>query len=254
MSLTFSQANGGHVYRLDGDRVPSVTTIIDGGLPKPALVRWAARTVAEAVADQASTVDLVRDLGRDVFVAALAELPFQARRAAGARGTTIHEFADLLVRGEPVSPPDDIADAVAGYARWLDAFGFVAAATERVIGHRVYRYAGRFDVMGWMGGARWLLDVKTSRGVYGDTALQVAAYASAEFMIDPDTGDERPLPHIDRIGVLHVQPDATELYDLGDVGDAFDEFLAARTIYSGNTRRRNLTKTPVQIADTRALF
>lgn len=45
MSLVFYPKS--HRYRLDGDWVPGVTTLIGKGLPKPALPYWAARTVAE---------------------------------------------------------------------------------------------------------------------------------------------------------------------------------------------------------------
>jgi hypothetical protein len=253
VTLTFSDRNGWHLYRLDGQRVPSVTTIINGGLPKPALVGWAARTVAEAVAGHPSTVDAVRDLGRDALVAALVALPDQAKRAAGARGTDIHRFADLVVHGEPVEPPADIVEAVAGYAAWLDLSGFRADLTERTIANRACRYAGRFDLLGVMAGERWLVDVKTSRAVYGDTGLQVAAYARAEFYVDEDDV-EVPMPPVDRIGVLHVQPDVTELFDLGDIDKSFEEFRAAQTIYAGATRRKNLVAQPVQVADIRSLI
>lgn len=41
-----------HSYRLNGDKLPGVTTIIGDGLPKPALIGWAAKTIAEYVADR----------------------------------------------------------------------------------------------------------------------------------------------------------------------------------------------------------
>jgi hypothetical protein len=256
VSLTFSDRGGWHLYRLDDQRVPSVTTIINGGLPKPALVRWSAKVVAEAVAAMPSTIDAVRDMGSDALVAALVALPGQARNAAGVRGTEIHAFAEQVVHGEPVQPPADLVDAVAGYARWLDMSGFEPEMTEHIVGSRTHAYAGRFDVVGQMREERWLLDVKTSRAVYGDTSLQCAAYARADFHVDPADPDrtEIHMPRVERIGVLHVQPDVTELYDLGDIDAGFAEFLAAQTIYAGNRRRDELVRTPVQIADTRALF
>jgi hypothetical protein len=252
MTLTFSDRNGWHMYRLDDRRVVSVTTIINGGVPKH-LVPWAARLVAEAVADMPSTVDALREMGRDALIAALVELPDQAKRKAGVRGTEIHRFAEQVVHGEAVEPPPDIADAVAGYARWLDATEFEQVLVERPVGNRFNAYAGRFDVLGMLHGECWLLDVKTSRAVYGDTSLQCAAYARAEFYVDDD-GVEHPMPHVDRIGVLHVQPEVTELFDLGSIDDGFVEFLAAQTIYGGNTRRRNLVQNPLVITDARSLF
>jgi len=50
--LTFT--HNGHRYRLDGMPVTGVTTILGGGIPKPALVRWAPRVVAEWVTDPAN--------------------------------------------------------------------------------------------------------------------------------------------------------------------------------------------------------
>lgn len=244
MSLTFSDRGKWHQYRLDGERVTSVTTILNGGLPKPALVGWAARTVAETAADMPSTVDALRDLGRGPLVAALTAVVEQRRNTAADRGTEIHRYGELVSRGEPVDVPADIADAVAGYARWLDLSGFEVDLSERIVGNRVARYAGRFDLYGHMGGLRWLLDLKSGSGVYGDAALQCAAYARAEFYVGDD-GDEHPMPTVDRIGVLHVQPEATELFDLGDIATSFTEFRAAQVIYAGTTRRKNLTTTPV---------
>lgn len=244
MSLTFSDRGNWHQYRLDGERVSSVTTVINGGIPKPALVGWAARTVAEAAADMPSTVDALRDLGRDPLIAALTALVDQRRKTAADRGTEIHRYGELVAHGEPADVPDDIADAVRGYARWIGRAGFVPDLTERIVGNRVARYAGKFDLYGHMGGLRWLLDLKTGTGVYGDTSLQCAAYARAEFYVDDD-GAEHPMPTVDKIGVLHVQPDVTELYDLGDIATAYTEFRAAQVIYGGTTRRKNLTTAPV---------
>jgi hypothetical protein len=249
VSLTFTPAR--HLYTLDGERVPSVTTIV-GVLPKGGLVYWAAKLVAETVADQASTVDAVRALGRDVMVAALRAVPDQAKRKAGDRGTLLHELATDVVRGEPselIADPD-IAACLSGLAQWFDDVGFEPELIECPIGSRAYRYAGRLDIVGTFArdrSERWLLDLKTSSSVYGDTALQTAAYASADFYVDAD-GRELPLPLIDRIGVVHVQPGISELYELGEISVAFDEFLHAQALYLSDKRRAALVAHPVRFA------
>ena len=59
-----------HRYKLDGQWVPGVTTLIGKGLPKPALPYWSAKTVAEWVADNPDlTEDLKRMGGRGPAVA-----------------------------------------------------------------------------------------------------------------------------------------------------------------------------------------
>jgi len=254
VSLTFTPKR--HLYTLDGERVPSVTSIV-GVLPKGGLVYWAAKLVAEAVADQASTVDAVRALGRDVMVAALRAVPDQAKRKAGDRGSLLHELATGVVKGEPselIADPD-IAGCLAGLARWFDDVGFEAELIEHPVGSRAFGYAGRFDVIGSLErdrSERWLIDLKTSASVYGDTALQTAAYARADFHVVPGSDVELPMPRVDRIGVVHVQPELSELYDLGDIDIAFNEFLNARALYVSDKRRADLVRAPLQL-DT-ALF
>ena len=78
---------------------------------------------------------------------------------------------------------------------------------------RQWQYAGTFDLIARVWGAVWLLDVKTSSGVYGSTALQLTAYGNAEFYLAED-GTEQPLPAIERYGVLHVTEYGTTLHYL----------------------------------------
>lgn len=246
MTLTFNEAN--HRYRLDGRAVPSVTTIINGGLPKPALITWAARTVAEAIADNAETADgMLARLGRAPMIEALAAVPNERRNVAAARGTAVHELAERVAHGEAVPVPPEMAAMVRGYVEWLDAFEPEVLHTEVPVANRTFWYAGKFDLYVQMCGIRWLLDVKTSRSVYGDTSLQLAGYAGAQVMIVDDT--ERPMPPVDRIGVLHVTNEGTDLFDLGNWREAFEEFVAARTIYAGAGRRRKLIGDPLTPAD-----
>lgn len=259
MSLTYTPKR--HMYTLDGVRVPSVTGIV-GMLPKGGLIYWASKLIAETVADQASTIDAVRALGRDAMIAALRALPDQARDRAAARGTLIHELATGVVRGEAselIADPD-IAGCLDGLAHWFDLVGFEAELVERPVGNRRHQYAGRFDVVGTMAAdrsRRWLLDLKSASGVYGDTSLQLAAYAMSEFYLNDD-GDEVPMPHIDAIGVVHVQPEVSELYELGEIDVAFEEFLSAQRLHASEARRRRLVGAPVVAPvvpeNVRALF
>lgn len=253
MGLTFT--HNGHRYRLDGEPVPSVTTIINGGAPKPALKYWAAKVVAEAVADMPSTVDETRRLGRDALVAALSKLPDQFRSAAALKGTDVHQYAEHVISGEPAEVPIEIADHVDGYARWLERAAFEPTLVERPVASRRHGYAGRFDLIGVIDDETWLLDIKTGSGIYGETACQLAAYARADFYSDgTPNGDELGLPHIDRIGVLHVREDGTDLYAMGPIDPAFAEFLAMQVIHSSTKRRNALVGEPVKFSTLGALF
>ena len=222
-----------HRYKLDGAWVPGVTTLLGKGLPKPAIPYWAARTVAEWVADNPDlTEDLKRMGGRGPAVAFLKELPWQKRDEAAIRGTDVHALAERIVHGEEVEVPDHLTGYVQGYVDWLDASGFQPILTERSCASRQWGYAGTFDAIGTFGrgplaGQTVLADWKTSSGVYGETALQTATYASAEFYNDTE-GHETPMPEVTATGVVHVQDGHSELYVLAytpaEIAEAFKVF------------------------------
>lgn len=222
MSLQFNDR--AHRYWLDGRPIPGVTTLIGKGLPKPALPYWAAKSVAEYVADNPDGVEAFRSTGRGPMVAALKEIPWQKRDEAAVRGTDIHALAEKIIHGESVEVPDHLTAHVEGYVHFIDTFGVEPIVTEVPVAHRQHWYAGKPDAIARINGETWLLDWKTSNGVYGETALQTAAYARAQFY---DTGDgvENPLPEIERIGVVHVTANGSNLYDLGDIDKAHRLFL-----------------------------
>lgn len=243
--LTYNDA--AHRYRLDGRAVPNVTTILNAGIPKPALVKWAARAVAEYVATEWDTVNTIRAAGQAPLIEALTAIPDDKRNRAAARGTQIHALAERLAHGDPVDVPPEHADPVHHYLQFLDQFHPTVIAAELRVANRTHWYAGTADLLAVIAGQTWLLDLKTARGVYGETALQCAAYACADFYvrgIDPP-GTENPMPHVDRIGCVHIRDDGCDLYDLGDVVTAFGEFLTARDTYTGDKRRRSLIRQPI---------
>lgn len=221
MSLKFSPK--AHRYTLDGRPCPGVTTLLGKGLPKPALPYWSAKTVAEYVVDNPETVDNLRSLGRGPAVAALKAIPWQARDEAAVRGTDVHSLAEDVIHGREVDVPEHILAHVEGYVKWLDTFAVEPVLTERQVANRSLWYAGTFDAIVRIGGEVWLLDWKTSKGVYGSTALQVAAYEGAEFYIDDD-GAEQPMPEVDRLGVVHITEAGTALRPVKDKAAAWKDW------------------------------
>lgn len=222
-----------HSYELDGVKVQGVTTLLSKGLPKPALPPWAAKSVAEYVADNPDAVRQMLDtMGRESIVGALKGVPWDKRDEAAARGTDIHDLAERIIHGEEVDVPEHLAGYVQGYVDWLDAWALEVHQTEMVVGRRpadgVPGYAGTFDADVTFGGGchagkRALLDWKTSKGVYGENALQLAAYQHAHFYLDAD-GAEQPMPEYDLLGVVHITPTGTDLYVVDDPEGAWRIF------------------------------
>jgi hypothetical protein len=243
--LKFNPRN--HSYHLDGKRVPGVTTLIGKGLPKPALMYWSAKTVAEWVADHPDLADrLAAAGGRDPFIAYLKAIPWAKRDEAAVRGTDVHALAEQLVHGHEVAVPEHLRAHVDGYVTWLDEFKPEALWTERPVGNRKWQYAGTFDLIATLMGQTWLLDVKTAKGVYGDNAIQLAAYKNAEFLHDLN-GDEQPMPAIDRLGILHVTEHGTQLHPVhaGDEDAAWKDFLHIAWVANADQRIKGYIDEPL---------
>src|SRR5690348_5762134 len=100
----------------------------------------------------------------------------------------------------PIDP--DLVPYMAGFQAFLDDFQPEYKAAEFTVYNREHRYAGTADAMAQIGDTLWLLDTKTGKDVYGEAALQLAAYRHAEFIGVAETGDELPMPKVDRCGVL----------------------------------------------------
>jgi len=202
--VTLQRINSGrgHWYKIDGQRVDGVTTLIRDGLPKPALMYWSARTVAEYVADNLDVVAGMAGMDRESIVAALKEVPWTLRDAAAAKGTEVHTYAERLARGEEVDVPEHIAGYVESAVAFLDDYQIETIRVEAAVGSRRWRYAGTADLIAAITlpdgrRCRAVLDYKTSAsGVWPDVSLQLAAYRNAEVYLDAG-GRERPMSELD---------------------------------------------------------
>lgn len=228
----------GHSYLLDGTKVDGVTTVLSNGIPKPALVNWAAGAIAAYVGERLDIDSTTGHVSADNLVKALAQVGqgnrynrwpndgsfsrlalietlkgvhHEDRDRAANRGTEVHGIAERLVRGEAVDAPDEIAGHVDSYVKFLDEWQARPVIVEAVVGHRKHKWMGTLDLVVDMAGQRWLLDIKTTRsGIFGETALQLAAYRHAEFYLDAN-GDEVPMPEVDRVAAIWVRADGYDV-------------------------------------------
>lgn len=231
------ERGNGHSYQLDGQKVPGVTTVLSNGIPKPALVGWAARTVAEYTIERLAIVDgkviadnlindlklfndsrkwpekLSGDLPRIGLAKLLGQVQYAERDAAGNRGTAVHDLAERLARGEEVDVPEELSGHVASYVRFLEEWQPTDAVLERVVVNRRWQYMGKLDMIATLPElGRTLLDIKTSRsGPFEEVALQLAGYRYCEAMIGPD-GTEVPMPEVDSCAVVWVRADGYDVF------------------------------------------
>lgn len=193
MAIRRIQRGRNHGYTIHGMKAMGVTTALSKGMPKPALMYWAAKCVAEEAAEmmQADSWRVHSDL-----IAYLKAAPIRKRDSAAVRGTKVHKLAEHLVHGKEVEVPLELAGYVAQCARFLDEWRVKPLLVERIVGSYRWGYAGTFDLIGELpDGRRVLFDYKTGRDIWPETALQLAAYRHAEAYV-ADDGTEMPMREV----------------------------------------------------------
>ena len=219
----------GHGYRLDGEKIVGVTTAL-GVLAKPALVNWAADQAARRAVDEWDRLSSLPVSDRLEFIK---RGPRDVLRAAALRGTEIHALGEQLVHGDTVDVPDEHKGPVEAYARFLDEWQIDPIASETPVASITHRYGGTADLwcrIGIRGGAVALVDIKTGKGVYDETAFQLAAYRYSE-LIQPEKGVEIPTPAVDMVYVAHVLPDAVRMVPVVADEQTFRSFLYILQVY-----------------------
>jgi hypothetical protein len=216
----------GHGYKIDGQKVDGVTTLIGDGLPKPALTRWAAKSVAEHVADNLDAVVGMKNMGRDAIVDALKGAPWAAASRAAAKGTEVHHLGERLIHGEEVEVPEHLAGYVDSYVRFLDEWKVEPLLVEAVVGNRKWRYAGSLDTVSRIGGKVAIADIKTgASGIWPEAAYQMSAYRYAEVYMDGRT--EKPMADlgIECGYAIWCRSDGYDLIPVECGEDTFKDFL-----------------------------
>lgn len=226
----FSFNTRNHRYTLDGTRPSGVTTILNEGLAKPWLKFWAAKAVAIWAFDHR---DAWKDLPRDAAIDLLKREPLRILKSAARRGTAVHGAIAAHALG--LDPPDDLTDEEWGYFNaalsYLTEQDVEIVRSENSVYSRTHGYAGSFDLIQRRAGRVEIADFKTSKDVYSDVALQLAGYARADFIGDPESGEELPIPEIE--GGMIVQLGADGRYKAVPVvidDEVFASFLACLAV------------------------
>jgi hypothetical protein len=183
---------------MTGLQLLSVTSILDV-LNKEALVPWAAYRVADEIC--ADPDYWANEVKRDKVDA--------RRRLAGARfkpedgkelsakalGSHVHQAAeDWAITGtRPTNVHPEVEPFLDHVGRMFDVYQPEWVASEMVVLHRGYGYAGQCDGIWKIGGRTMLIDFKTSakthnadgseRTPYPEVSLQTAAYKHGELII-----------------------------------------------------------------------
>lgn len=236
-----------------------MTTILKA-LPKDALKWWAARTVAEFAYDRSKTWFT---MDRDEAIDWLKREPLRFTNDRADIGSAIHAAAEGYVLKQPLRGDfgEEERKAIGYFLEFVDALRPRWLLSEASVFSRSQKYAGTLDavveikyerLLELAGGNPHVLpwdrpeddrplrllcdyksggDVAEGKGVYPEVALQLVAYARAEFVGMPN-GQEVPMIEVDGAFVLHVNASGWRIVPVDALrDDVWRSFLYVREVF-----------------------
>lgn len=252
MTATYAQTNAALLrhesksYYIDeetGQRLTSVTTILQQGIPKLALMQWYANTAATAALEELEKlVGITTDAERTDMYNWLRNAPNRKKNERADIGKAVHRLIEADVLEEPV--PQDLLDSpklrpyLQHFQQFVADFKVKFTASEMVVANYTYEHAGTLDNIFQSPYINANLpmcgDVKTGgeldvKGVYAEAGLQEAAYRHAEFAWLRD-GRKVPMPPTFGGVVLHLRPEGIRVIPVLCDRAMFEVFLHAQKI------------------------
>ena len=164
------RGKGRHYRTPEGLLVPSVTNVIST-LDKPALPRWSAKLVAERAAMMKHSLAKMDDTD---IVDTLKGAPWSRSKRAADRGTDIHAYLEARLNDwEPEELSADAEPFRDAADDWILHADIEVVDTELTVFHPLY--AGTTDFVARINGTLTIGDFKTSKAIYPEAALQLAA-------------------------------------------------------------------------------
>ena len=183
-----------HSYKVGDEIIPSATKVLDI-ISKPALVPWALKVGANWLEknfffdeDSSSKKTKVYKsrMALDPLIKGMKSAYRSKSQDALNIGNITHEWVEGAINWKleggdiPQMPKQEEAvNSIGAFKDWVSQNVVEWKSSEEKLFHRKYRYAGTVDARAIINGEYCVIDWKTSKAVYPEYHLQVAAYAKA---------------------------------------------------------------------------
>jgi hypothetical protein len=229
-----------HSYKVGEEIVPSATKVL-GVISKPALVPWALKMGVEwfegkVFKDEESSANGTHvyksPLGLDSIIKGIKSAHRQTSTSAINIGTITHDWVEdainFHIKGGviPELPTQEEAlNSIDAFKAWVQENDIEWISAEEKLYHRKHKYAGTVDALANINGEYCVIDWKTSKAVYPEYHLQVAAYAKAVEDMYEKKVDATYILRCDKVTGRFEAVRST------DIAKNFRAFLAALTLY-----------------------
>lgn len=143
---------------------PSVTTVIGNVLHKPKILDWAVMQTVKYIASK-----------KEVTKSVISKAYFYHHKllmAYAKRGTEKHSLIERYLKTNKYEE-DHFLDL---FIDWQKEYDFKPLEIEKLVFNKKLGIAGRVDLIGTCHGKKFLIDLKTSKGIYLSHKIQVVAY------------------------------------------------------------------------------
>jgi hypothetical protein len=227
LSVTQPDGSRKYVHPATGETVPSVTTVIKGGIPQPWMGPWAAKMAGEYVC--ANWYRLSK-LPHNERIAEMKQAHVDYAKEKGNIGDIVHDIVECWGVGNPYpDPPKEIHAYIDRFIDFLVEKQPRFIENEVTLWSREYGYAGTADFIIEVDGRVLLADLKTGKSLHSEIGLQLSALSHCDFILR-ETGEECAKPHIDGLFGLHLRPRSWKLVEVKESDACFAAFLAAQRI------------------------
>jgi CRISPR/Cas system-associated exonuclease Cas4 (RecB family) len=228
-----------HSYKVGKEVVPNATKILDI-ISKPALVPWALKVGGDWLEKNFFFDQEASSKKTSVYKSRMALEPLLKGMKGAYRGVSrdalnigslTHEWVEAAINwkiaeGEIPKMPkqEEAVNAIHAFQDWVGENVVEWKSAEEKIYHRKYKYAGTVDARAIINGEYCVIDWKTSKRVYPEYYLQVAAYAKA-------VEDMHGIP-VDATYILRCDKASGkfEAVRSTEIEENFQAFLAAKTL------------------------
>lgn len=200
----------GGFYWVEGVPYVSVTNVLKC-IDKPALRYWSNKKVYQAMVKDPTISE------KEALSA-----PYISSGEARSRGTTVHSIVEAYKKTGVII--EDIPEEFRGYAKafysWVEESGVEVLKHEKTVYSKEHEYAGTLDLIVKIGSEEWIVDVKTGKGIYPESWLQLSAYKQAL---------EEEGRKVAEIGVLLLKENGKYVFEKGDFN--IKAFLACKEVW-----------------------
>ncbi len=170
-----------HKYYVDGEEIPSVTTILKSVVNKPRLTYWAIARVVDYINDNVKD-DIDEDGWNELLINAK-KAPDSIKNESAGKGTEVHRWIENYILGKKKKISKENKGYINAFKDWLKHNkGIKLLESEVLVYNNVEgygAYCGTLDILAEDERGLIVIDIKTSRNMYPEHIMQTSAYQGA---------------------------------------------------------------------------